>query len=83
MKLSGRDDMVREFCGISGAVFLAIAALSGSAVAGPVVPVQIVKHLGSDAQQASFWGLPYPYGYSYRGGYARKVYHRRALRVRG
>ena len=77
--------MVRRLCGISIAAFLAGAALvATSATAAPIQPVQLGKILGLDLQQASFWGLPYPYGYRYRSGtYTRHIRHRRALRVRG
>src|SRR6266404_8524850 len=73
-----RMPMVRGLCGISSAAFLAAAAcFATSATAAPIQPVQIGKAIGSDVQQASFWGLPYPYGYAYRDGYyTRRVYHR-------
>jgi len=76
--------MIRGICTLASAAFLAVAAFATSATALPIQPVQIVKDISSDVQQASFWGLPYPYGYSYRGGYySRRVHHRRAVRVRG
>lgn len=79
--------MVRGLCGMSSAAFLAVAAcFATAATAAPIQPVQIGKAIGSDVEQASFWGLPYPYGYRYRGGYYSRhirVYHRRAVRVRG
>jgi hypothetical protein len=77
--------MVRGLCRMSILAFLAGAAfVSTTATAAPIQPVQLGKALGLDLQQASFWGLPYPYGYRYRGGtYTRHIRHRRALRVRG
>lgn len=77
--------MVRGICTMASAAFLATAAFASSATAMPIQPVQIIKDMGSEVQQVSFWGLPYPYQYSYRPGYhsRHRVYHRRAVRVRG
>jgi len=32
----------------------------------PIFPVEIGKGIDPAVNQASFWGLPYPYGYRYR-----------------
>jgi len=38
-----------------------------SAGAAPTYPIEPGPGTTSIAEQVSFWGLPYPYGYSYRG----------------
>lgn len=51
-----------------GAALLGLFALPSEATATPVQPINIAQGLLVDLDQASFWGLPYPYGYAYRPG---------------
>lgn len=50
------------------AQFAAVLAVSGflasPAIAVPAYPVAIGAGVGADVEQASFWGLPFPYGYA-------------------
>ena len=57
--------------GISHIVIIAASLAMGAFLAtptsaAPIHPVEIGKGAASAIDQASFWGLPYPYGYSYR-----------------
>jgi len=43
------------------------ACLATSTWAAPIQPVDIGQSVAPAMTQASFWGLPYPYGYADRG----------------
>jgi hypothetical protein len=40
--------------------------------AAPIAPTGISALLGSHIEPVSFWGLPFPYGYTYRPGQCYK-----------
>lgn len=48
------------------ASFVIGANLTTSAAAAPVNPIEPSQAVAPAAEQASFWALPYPYGYTYR-----------------
>ena len=51
---------------IIAASFAIGACLATPSFAAPIHPVELGKGAASALEQASFWGLPYPYGYAYR-----------------
>ncbi len=54
-------------CAVIIGMSLAVAALASiPASAAPTTAIDITKALGSGFDRASFWGWPYPYGYTYR-----------------
>ena len=52
---------------IIAASFAVAVCLVSPTVAAPIHPVEIGKGVNSVIEQVSFWGLPYPYQYTYRG----------------
>jgi hypothetical protein len=52
---------------VAGGVSAAMVAVQ-PASAAPISPVNVVKDIGTQVDPASFWGLPFPYGYAYRSG---------------
>ncbi len=71
--------MVRKFSIVCG--FALLASVSSAFALGPVVPSESVQ---SDVQRVSFFGRPYPYGYTGWGPCVRyvEVQTRHGVRLR-
>lgn len=50
---------------IAASVSLGLAFAAQPATAAPIYPAELGKGLDSLTEKASFWGWPYPYGYTY------------------
>ena len=66
---------------------LLVTSIASSSNAAPISPVDIARGATADVEHASFWGLPFPYGYRYRHGrglrhvYVARRYGMRCQRV--
>ncbi len=59
--------------GVCSMIAIISIGLASATHAAPVGPSNIGQVLGSEFERASFWGLPFPYGYDERPyGYAER-----------
>lgn len=49
----------------AAALSMGLAFAVQSASAAPIYPLELGKSMTSQIETASFWGWPYPYGYTY------------------
>ena len=69
--------------GLCSAALVLGVSLAAPAGAAPAYPASIDRAIGSQTENTSFWGLPYPYGYAQRSsGCVRYVRVRTASGVR-
>jgi hypothetical protein len=50
---------------VVGAALPALFCAPSPATAAPAAPLGIAQAVGANFDLASYWGLPYPYGYTY------------------